>query len=316
MAGNLHLMKATSTLAAAMPPWSRSRACPRLLRCSSMSMATTAATRAIHQISGRGSPRPASPRPTRPIQVSTDLRRGQQLRRQLSQVQHHRDWLHRHATSAPPPTTSARRSTACRLFRRRRPRRTSPSGDARHPDRGARRRVPPRRHGRRRRRLNPVTLNVTGLPTDATASFATNPVTPGAPAVTLTVTAASTTPREFHAQRRRNEWLADSFRCLCRKPASSRLHDSRQSGLTDDESRRNVTYTANVAPLNGFTGSVGLSVSGLPSGTSIHSCRRRFQAAPAMRRFRFQQRQGAPLGVSTRLSAAQADQSRTTRRLA
>ena len=116
-----------------------------------------------------------------------------------------------------------------------------------------------------------VTLSVSGLPTGATGTFSTNPVTvtsPNASNSTLTVQTSSATPAGgytltitgkdtgglTHSSTVTLVVTAPDF-TISASPASRTI----KRGST-------TTYTVTLTPTNGFTGSVSLSVSGLPSG--------------------------------------------------
>jgi hypothetical protein len=120
-----------------------------------------------------------------------------------------------------------------------------------------------------------ATLTASGLPSGATASFSPNPVIPGS-ASTLSVSTSSSTPAGNYAM---TITAADS-NTASGSGLNSQVTLVVNAGTAVDftisatPSSQTVTagtatsYTASVSPLNGFTGSVALSVSGLPSGVT------------------------------------------------
>jgi uncharacterized membrane protein len=116
-----------------------------------------------------------------------------------------------------------------------------------------------------------VTLNVSGLPSGTTATFSPNPISSGSGTSTLNITTSTSTavgsyPLTISGV---NGSLTHTTSVtLVVNPASSP-----NFSLSASPSSRTVTaggstsYTATVTPSGGFTGSVTLSVNGLPSGT-------------------------------------------------
>ncbi len=114
-----------------------------------------------------------------------------------------------------------------------------------------------------------VGLSASGLPAGATASFSPSAIGPGASS-TLTVTTASSTPvgaptvtitgtsgSLTHATTVSLNVTAPPDFTISATPSSQTIT---VGGST--------TYTVNVGALNGFSGTVGLSVGGLPTGTT------------------------------------------------
>jgi len=120
-----------------------------------------------------------------------------------------------------------------------------------------------------------VNLGVNGLPTGATASFSKNPITGGSGSSTLAVTTASTTPAGTYT-------LTVSGNSTSPSLSHSTTVTLMVNGpppppdftLTASPASQTVTagggttYTATVGALNGFTGTVALSVSGQPAGAT------------------------------------------------
>ena len=117
-----------------------------------------------------------------------------------------------------------------------------------------------------------VTLSASGLPSGANATFSPNPITGGSGNSTMSVTTSSSTP-------------TGSFTLTITGTSGSLTHTATVTlvvnpaatpdfSISATASSRTVTqgnrtsYTATVSPLNGFTGSVTLSASGLPSGAN------------------------------------------------
>jgi len=115
-----------------------------------------------------------------------------------------------------------------------------------------------------------VSLSASGLPSGASASFSPNPVTSGSGNSTLAVTTSSSTPGGTY-----------TVKITGTGPGGSPTHSttvtlivnssSQSFSLSASPTSRTVTqgssasYTATVAASGGFTGSVTLSVSGLPT---------------------------------------------------
>jgi hypothetical protein len=113
-----------------------------------------------------------------------------------------------------------------------------------------------------------ITPSVSGLPAGATATFSPNPL-PGASVVTMTVTVPASAPVANYA--------------LTITGTSGALSHSTQVNLTviapdfsisatpstqTVTAGGNTTYTISTSAINGFTGSVSLGTSGLPTGAS------------------------------------------------
>jgi len=116
-----------------------------------------------------------------------------------------------------------------------------------------------------------VTLAVSGLPSGASASFSPNPISGGSGSSTLTVSTSSSTP-------------AGTYTLTITGASGSTSHTATVTltvnappnfSLAVAPTSRSVmvggstTYTATVSALNGFTGSVSLSVTGNPAGTTV-----------------------------------------------
>jgi uncharacterized membrane protein len=115
---------------------------------------------------------------------------------------------------------------------------------------------------------NPVSFSINGLPADATATFTPASLT-GSGTSALAITTALTTPVGTypltitgtdgvlsHTASVTLVVTTPDF-TLSATPASQTI----EAGLS-------ASYTAAIAPLNGYTGTVSFSVSGLPAGTS------------------------------------------------
>jgi hypothetical protein len=116
-----------------------------------------------------------------------------------------------------------------------------------------------------------VDLSVSGLPAGASASFSPNPTTPGSSSSTMTVTLDGTTP-------------AGNYPLTITGTSGALTHSSSVAlvvqapapdfGLSASPSSRSVvhgsgtSYGVTISRINGFSGNVSLSVSGLPSRTS------------------------------------------------
>ena len=123
---------------------------------------------------------------------------------------------------------------------------------------------------------NPTSFGATGLPSGVTASFSTNPVTPpangsatsvltltasstatvGTATVTITGTSGSTTHSTTISLTVNSSSATKNF-TLALNPSS----------FTIDQ-RRSVSTTLTITSVNGFSGSVDLSVNEFPSGVS------------------------------------------------
>jgi N-acetylmuramoyl-L-alanine amidase. len=117
-----------------------------------------------------------------------------------------------------------------------------------------------------------VNLSVSGLPANTTASWSTNPVPGGAGTSTLTVSTSAATPVGTSAVT-----ITGTSGTLAHATTVSlvvKAPPTPDFSLTLSPTNRSVrgggsvTYTVTVTSLNGFVGSVSLSVSGLPAGSS------------------------------------------------
>ena len=113
-----------------------------------------------------------------------------------------------------------------------------------------------------------VSLGVSGLPTGATASFNPTSVS-GSGSSTLTVTTASTTPTGTYTLT-----ITGTSGTLSHSATVTLVVQGPDFSLSATPTSLTVaqgssgTYTATVGALNGFTGTVSLSVSGLPTGAT------------------------------------------------
>lgn len=116
---------------------------------------------------------------------------------------------------------------------------------------------------------DPVTLSVVGLPGNATASFLPNPADASDASSTLTVTtsgdAAGTYPLTISGTAGTSTRTATAT-LVVSPPGDFSLAASPTS--RNVKHGRATTYTIAASALNGFTGSVSLSVSGLPAGAT------------------------------------------------
>ena len=114
-----------------------------------------------------------------------------------------------------------------------------------------------------------VSLSVSGLPSGATASF--NPTSIGGGASsTLTVTTATTTPTGSPTLTitGTSGSLSHSITVTLTVTGSADFTVSATPSTASVSQGSSTPYTVNVGALNGFSGSVSLSVSGLPSGAT------------------------------------------------
>ena len=114
-----------------------------------------------------------------------------------------------------------------------------------------------------------VNLSVSGLPTGATASFNPTAIT-GSGNSTLTVSTASTTPAGTYTLTitGTSGTLSHSttVTLVVQGPPDFSISAGPSSqGVTQGN---NTTYTTSISALNGFTGTVNLSVTGLPTGAT------------------------------------------------
>jgi hypothetical protein len=117
-----------------------------------------------------------------------------------------------------------------------------------------------------------VTLSASGLPSGATATFGTNPITGGSGSSTMSVTTSSTTPTGSYTLTitgTSGSLTHTATVTLVVNPAATPNFSISATPSSQTVTQGNPTsYTATVSSLNGFTGSVTLSASGLPSGAS------------------------------------------------
>jgi len=115
-----------------------------------------------------------------------------------------------------------------------------------------------------------VTLSATNLPAGASASFSPNPVTGGSGSSTMSVTTSASTPAGTYTVT-----ITGTSGSLTHTATATLVVNAAASPnflISASPASQTVTagngtsYTATVTPSGGFTGSVNLSVSGLPSG--------------------------------------------------
>jgi hypothetical protein len=117
-----------------------------------------------------------------------------------------------------------------------------------------------------------VTVSVSGLPSGANATFSPNPITSGSGNSTVNVTTGTSTPAGSYALT-----ITGTSGSLTHSATVTLVVTSAGSAnfsISGSPSSQTVTagnqtsYTASVTPSGGFTGSVTVSVSGLPSGAN------------------------------------------------
>ncbi|HLQ50951.1 MAG TPA: hypothetical protein VK129_05590, partial [Terriglobales bacterium] len=115
-----------------------------------------------------------------------------------------------------------------------------------------------------------VNLSVSGLPGGATGSFSTNPISGGSGTSTLNVATSSTTPTGTYTL----TITATSGSLSHSTTVSLTVNGPKDFSLSAAPNSQTVapsgstSYTATVGAINGFSGSVGLSISGLPANAS------------------------------------------------
>ncbi|WP_263416500.1 SMP-30/gluconolactonase/LRE family protein [Terriglobus albidus] len=114
-----------------------------------------------------------------------------------------------------------------------------------------------------------VSLAVSGLPTGATASFSPASVS-GSGSATLTVSTATTTPVGTYSLTitGASGTLTHSATVMLVVQGPPDFSISDTPGSQTVTQGNSTTYTTTIAAVNGFTGTVNLSVSGLPSGAT------------------------------------------------
>jgi hypothetical protein len=117
-----------------------------------------------------------------------------------------------------------------------------------------------------------VSLSVSGLPSGANATFGTNPIIGGSGTSAMNVTTSTSTPTGTYTltiTSMSGTLSHTTSATLVVNPVPTPDFSLSVSPSSQSVTQGNGTsYTATVSPLNGFTGSVTLSVSGLPSGAS------------------------------------------------
>src|SRR5205807_1575236 len=116
-----------------------------------------------------------------------------------------------------------------------------------------------------------VMLSVSGLPTGATGSFTPTSVT-GSGTSNLAVTTASTTPAGTYTLTITGTsgilTHSTTVSLVVNAPATPNFSISASPSSQTVTAGGNTTYTVTVGALNGFTGAVTLSASGLPTGAN------------------------------------------------
>ncbi|HEU5340656.1 SMP-30/gluconolactonase/LRE family protein [Edaphobacter sp.] len=114
-----------------------------------------------------------------------------------------------------------------------------------------------------------VDLSVGGLPAGATASFNPASITTSGSS-TLTVSAASTTPPGTYTLTitGATSTLSRTATVMLIVPGPPDFSTTASPSSQTVMQGNSTTYTASIAPLSGFTGTVNLSVSGLPAGAT------------------------------------------------
>jgi hypothetical protein len=120
-----------------------------------------------------------------------------------------------------------------------------------------------------------VTLTASGLPSGATAGFSPNPVSSGSSS-TLSVSTGTSTPAGNYAliiaaadaNTAAGSALNSQVTLVVNASTAPDFTISATPSSQTVTAAAGTTYTASVSPLSGFTGTVSLSVSGLPSGAT------------------------------------------------
>jgi len=116
-----------------------------------------------------------------------------------------------------------------------------------------------------------VMLSASGLPTGATASFATNPVS-GTGATTLTVSTSATTPAGNYTVNISGSSGAlthsASVQLTVTPAGTADFSVTATPASATASSAQSASYSVNVAAQNGFSGNVALSATGLPAGAT------------------------------------------------
>ncbi|HZY62994.1 MAG TPA: Ig-like domain repeat protein, partial [Edaphobacter sp.] len=112
-----------------------------------------------------------------------------------------------------------------------------------------------------------VNLSMTGLPAGAMASFSPASITTSGNS-TLTISTASTTPPGTYTLTitGATSTLSRTATVMLVVPGPPDFNLSASPSSRTVMQGDSTTYTASISPLSGFTGTVGLSVNGLPSG--------------------------------------------------
>lgn len=111
----------------------------------------------------------------------------------------------------------------------------------------------------------PVTLSMAGLPAGVTATFGTNPTTYYSPIVFTVAAGVAPGPYAFTLTGTSGSLTATYPITLDVVAPTFSLYGSYSASVNQGSS---ATTTVSVSPQNGFTGSVAMSVSGLPSGVT------------------------------------------------
>jgi subtilase family serine protease len=117
-----------------------------------------------------------------------------------------------------------------------------------------------------------VSMSASGLPSGANATFSPNPISGGSGSSSMSVTTSSSTPTGTYTLTitgTSGSLTHSTTVTLVVNAASSQDFSISASPSSQSVTAGNrVSYTATVTPSGGFTGSVTLSVSGLPSGAN------------------------------------------------
>lgn len=119
-----------------------------------------------------------------------------------------------------------------------------------------------------------VNLSVSGLPSGASGSFNPNPITGGSGSSTLNITTSSSTPAGTYTVTITGTSTSPSLThsttvtLVVTSASSGNFSLSASPPSQTVTAGRSASYTVTVTPSGGFTNSVTLSVSGLPSGAN------------------------------------------------
>lgn len=115
---------------------------------------------------------------------------------------------------------------------------------------------------------NPVTFSISGLPTDASATFTPASLT-GSGTSALAISTALTTPvGSYPLTITGSDGVISHSAAITLVVTTPDFTLSASPASQTIETGSSASYTATIAPLNGYTGTVSFSVSGLPAGAS------------------------------------------------